>query len=452
MKRIFILALCVALALSAVVVPASASTYAERWTNVLDYATVNNNGSNTLAVTSGQLFTLDLPGNTVIQDIDILFRLGTAPTSVKVVRDDGTEFPLTVLALGSNLYRAYGNCQGYGFNKLGFKIAFNSTGTSYGQFLQCRVSAQPVDFYNVTASITKDTNVNGPTKHTSASTSTVFSFTSVGEWFVSFDIDKWQGYDYIDFSFLTSGISIGSISAKIGDRSIDVVMESFDGDPTGTYQKIFTGYLDIYGVEHAGANSLELYITGTCDSTSGAKLWLGWLNGIIKVESPSIFALIWQSIKDGFNSVVQWLSNGFNSVVNAITGSFDGLKQEQGQTNDKLDGIIEYQPQPSTPAGGEVVDDYQNQEQELIGSVQGGLGEVESANLSATQYIIQLAGSFAVLTWILNLFFDIPFFTVILYVSMSLGASASILGIVGSVASARSHHEAKSASRETKEV
>lgn len=429
MKRIFIVALCAALAVCAIAVPVSASVYEERWTNVLDYATVNDNGSNVLSVTSGQLFTLQLPGNTVIQDIDILFRLGTAPTSVKAIRDDGMEFPLTVMSLGSGLYRAYGNCQGYGFNRLGFKITFNSTGTSYGQLLQCRISTQPVDFYNVTASISKDAHVNGPSKHTAASQSTIFSFTSTGDWFVSFDIDKWQGYDFIDFSFTAKGITIGSISAKIGDRSIDVVVESFDGDPSIADQKLYTGYLDIYGVDHQGSNTLELYITGTCPSTSGANLWLAWLNGTVKIDSPSIFALIWQSIKSGFTSVGEWLSNGFNSVVNAITGSFDGLKQEQGQTNDKLDNITDHEPVPEQPDWQDSVNEYEEAEKDALDKVQTGMNDASLSFDNALVVLGEYIGSFAALSVLFNSFADIPFFSALLAVSLSLGIVAAILGM-----------------------
>lgn len=342
-KHFISLALSLAIAICALVVPASASTYEERWTNVLDYATVNNQGSNSFGVSSGSPIPFELPGTTIVQDIDIVFRSNRDITSVKVLREDGTLFTLQFSYVGSGIYRAYGNLSGYGFNTLSIVLAFSSGTVAYGEILQLRISSQTVDFYNVPATISKSTSVTGPSSHSAGGDTTAFTFTDTGEWSVIFTVSDWKKYDYIDFGFSSQNIVVGNISALIGDRSIEVNVESYDGDPEGTYSNMISGYLDIYGVDHDGSNVLTITVIGTCYNTSGAQLWLGWLNGSIKVDDPSIFALIWNSIKNGFNSVVNWLGDicldmitGFDRVVGKLEDFING----SDEMNENVDNAV----------------------------------------------------------------------------------------------------------------
>lgn len=432
MKRIIILALCVALAVCALAVPASASTYEERWTNVLDYVTVNNSGSNMLALKNGDSFKLDLTGNSIVDDIDIALRFNSnSITGVKVIRDGGLSWNLTLEPIGEGLYRAFGSCAGYSFKSLEVQI-FTNKGTQviYGELLQCHISPLHVDSIAVGATVTKDGNVIGPSTHSGSS---AFAFSDSGDWFVSFSVEDWRQFDYINFGFTTKNITIGSITAKVGDRSVSVNIDSYDGDQYGSYQKMISGYLDLVGIDHAYGNTLEIYVTGTCISTAGANLWLSWLRGQIAVDSPNIFALIWQSIKDGFKSVGNWLSNGFNSVVNAITGSFDGLKQEQADTNDKIDSIINNSPTVSTPEGGEIITDIIESEQEVIGSVNSGKDVFADSVAQSIDVLFSRATAFAFFVWIFGLITRIKFISDLLYFSLGVGAFGLLISLTATL-------------------
>lgn len=432
MKRYLIFALCVALIVAVVAVPASASTYAERWTNVLDYSTVNDSGSNTLALKNGDSFKLALSGNTTVHDIDLVFRLrSNAITGVRVVREDGTSWDLTLESIGEDLYRTFGNCAGYSFKTLQIQVftIYGSTLT-YGELLQCHISPLHIDSIGVDATVTKDGNVIGPSTHSGSSD---FAFSDTGDWFVSFSVEDWRQFDYINFCFTTKNITIGSISAKVDDRSVSVNIDSYDGDPYGSYQKMITGYLDLVGIDHDYGNTLEIYVTGACTSTAGANLWLSWLRGQISVDSPSIFALIWQSIKDGFKAVGNWLSNGFNSVVNAITGSFDGLKQEQSDTNDKIDSIINDTPTVSTPEGGDIITDIIESEQEVIGSVNSGKDVFEDSVDASIDVLLSRATAFAFFVWMFGLITKIKFFSDLLYFSLGVGAFGLLISLTATL-------------------
>lgn len=83
---------------------------------------------------------------------------------------------------------------------------------------------------------------------------------------------------------------------------------------------------------------MQIVLSGTCYSSGN--VWLSWLNGSIKVDSPSIFALIWREIRTGWNNTVSWLETiftkihmGFNSVVNKL-GEFINGSDEMNETAD----------------------------------------------------------------------------------------------------------------------
>lgn len=438
MKRIFIVALCVALAVCALAVPASASTYEERWTNVLDYATVDGNGSNMLALKNGDSFILDLPGSTIIHDIDLVFRFNTsAVTGVTVIRDDNHSWNLTFVSLGEGLFRAFGNCEGYSFDPLRLKVSTSTVNTiHYGQLLQCHISPEHVDSLGVGATINKHASVNGPSSQ-SAGGNSYFSFNSTGEWFVSFSVTDWRKFDYINFAFTSSNVNIGTITAKVDVRSVTVNIDSYDGDPYGSYNKITSGYLDLVGIDHDYGNILEIFVTGTCTSTAGASFWLSWFRGIVTVDSPSIFALIWQSIKDGFKAVGNWLSNGFNSVVNAITGSFDGLKQEQSQTNNIIDDAFNDPKPVIKPDNSDIADSIIDSEEKLESDLNLGQSsdDYQLVINDSVQSLIQHAFGFIMVSEIIGAFINIGWINSLLRLSVGIGLFAFATNLIQSIAS-----------------
>ncbi len=433
MKRIFIVVLCVALCVCAIAVPASASTYEERWTNVLDYATVNNQGSNSFGVSNGSLIPFTLPGSTIVQDIDIVFRSNRNITSVKVIRHDGTPFTLQFVFVGSGIYRAYGNLGGYSFDTLSIALTFDSGTVAYGEILQLRISSQTVDFYNVPATINKSLSVSGPSSHSAGGDTTAFYFTDTGEWAVIFTVSDWKKYDYIDFAFRSKNITIGNISAMIGDRSIEVNVESYNGDPEGTYENMTTGYFDIYGVDHDDANDLTIIVIGTCYNTSGAQLWLSWLNGSVKVDDPSIFALIWNSIKDGFNRIYAKLHSfhvDFSKRIYTIMMDIKSFVSGNEETNDKIDGITDYAPEVNAPPGGESVGGLNDSEQALMGDVSSGLSDINSQIFNGVNTISKYAFGLACVSNIVGYMFNVSFIYDLLTISLSLSVIVVLFSVI----------------------
>lgn len=343
--RILTIVVSISLVIAAIAVPASASTYEDRWVNVLDYATANNSGSNGFALTTGGTVSYTLPSSHIVQDIDIVFRCNRGVNDVSVVLNASKSFKLNLQAVGDGIYRAWGNCSAYGFTTIQLKFTLGTTVESYFDMLQFRISSQNSDFYHVPATISKSTSVSGPSSHSAGSDTTAFTFTSTGEWSLNVAVSEWVKYDYINFAFSSKNIVVGSISAYIGDRSVDVNIESFDGDPYGSYTDMITGFLDIRGIEKHYSNDLVIALTGTCTSTSGSQLWLSWLNGSVSVVAinPFIyfFTTLGNTIKNGFASVGQWftglidnLGDWFDSVLAKLDEFINGSEEQQQAAED----------------------------------------------------------------------------------------------------------------------
>lgn len=113
----------------------------------------------------------------------------------------------------------------------------------------------------------------------------------------------------------------------------------------------------------------------------------------------------------------------------------DGVIDQQEQTNEKLDGIINDKVDGTPPEGSDKVDDYQQAENELLDSVQGGSNEFDDVSINAWDRIFTYSQSFMAFGLIFKLFADIPFIQSLLYVSLTLGAFAFMLNLASSLGS-----------------
>ena len=123
--------------------------------------------------------------------------------------------------------------------------------------------------------------------------------------------------------------------------------------------------------------------------------------------------------------------------------TMEDVLDQQTQTNEKLDDMINGEVTPDTPAGADKVDDLDSAESELRDQAQAGLDESLKVQQSALDILLEYAGAFAVFSWLFGLFADIPFLKGLLYVSMSIGLLASVLSIANSVSSFNARHAPK---------
>lgn len=128
----------------------------------------------------------------------------------------------------------------------------------------------------------------------------------------------------------------------------------------------------------------------------------------------------------------QQTNDKLDGVQDSLDDTNDKLDDVHGaidDTNDKLDNITDHDPTPERPDWQDSVDDLEDVEQGALDNVQTGMDDADKTFSSALGTLKQYAASFAGLTILFNSFADMPFFTALLSISLSLGIVAAILGI-----------------------
>lgn len=125
------------------------------------------------------------------------------------------------------------------------------------------------------------------------------------------------------------------------------------------------------------------------------------------------------------------------------------VERQLGEQNDLLDdAIFGTVPDSKLPTNSGIIDDYENKENELWDSVSGGLDDANNSFSNSSAYVANLTGTFAFVAAMCNDLWLIEPFGSLLHVSLSLGVTASILGL-GYLA-ARSSSRSGSAGRRKK--
>lgn len=111
---------------------------------------------------------------------------------------------------------------------------------------------------------------------------------------------------------------------------------------------------------------------------------------------------------------------------------------------DRLDSIndaINKPASPVAPSGSGQVDDYHDQEDQLMQGVSGGQSQVGNVQNNAAAGLTTYASGFAFMAATVNYFVDgVPFISDIIWIALSLGTVAALLGIVPSIFRDRGDH------------
>ena len=120
-------------------------------------------------------------------------------------------------------------------------------------------------------------------------------------------------------------------------------------------------------------------------------------------------------------------------VMQDLMDKLDANNQAMQQINDKLDDIndaINKPADPVTPSGSGQVDDYHQQEEQLMQGVSGGQSQVGDVQNNAAAGLTTYASGFAFMAATVNYFVDgISFISDLVWISLSLGTVAALLGI-----------------------
>ncbi len=186
-------------------------------------------------------------------------------------------------------------------------------------------------------------------------------------------------------------------------------------------------------------------------SNMNPPVWLFGDAAVTYMQFIHVKQTISHTFRVWFETLLDNLYSWFYDVWYAIQNIFNGLKQWFASLFTKLDDILaaitgNADSEPVAPDGGSSVDDYNNLEQNVIGSTNAGSAEIGNVFSNISGSLSNFIGGFALVSGILGAFLKLPFFGSLAYISLGIGIFASIMGVATSVysrfsnASARQNH------------
>ena len=229
------------------------------WTDLLEFTSVNPDGSN-LVVISGteDTFEIMVDPQRRVAKVDMLFSYGSGSLPSYIgVEYAGELYPLTVVDLGNNLARAYGNIMYAFYGSLPFTVRKSGTGKAYYDLLSCRITTVSV----------VDSKANGKLYRSFSDPSPLtlpnnFSVAGDGESqtyeykLIPVVISDWQKYDKITLFGSITSMALNSFRASIGSKGLPYEITYMESIPTGedTYGTILYEYVSTTETNYYGTS------------------------------------------------------------------------------------------------------------------------------------------------------------------------------------------------------
>lgn len=392
-KKILPFLLIVALMISLALSPMCVNADMGYSVNLLDFVSVNPNGSNAFTFTSSGTAQFNVSSTLVnlrSYSFDILLQYtGSTPSSYSVSHNKQVYFDTTVTELGSGLVRLTGSFSGYVVQN--FCVDFISAGTTYTTFLSFEVSITPVNRIDLGTILT-----NGATSVTLSpggqvsvpglpnATSCMFSF--------KIPYSVWSNYDCIDFSGFIANGEISSITAYTGDDAFVPIDTSVIIDMSQRSLYYYSCRLDLSQGNLAYSGDIQVWFSASVVSNSG-ELGLWGLSGVILADEFDTEAT-WDQIinrrlvaissaltstNTHLNNIYSKTSAILNYLVNSIKPLFDNILQGLSKIYQGVDTmrfyVTSYFPQfldyLASIAEGNAVD------QEVVDGMQQSQGQME---------------------------------------------------------------------------
>lgn len=308
MKRFLCLLAAFTLVVS-LALPVSADESASSWTELLQYATVNDSGSNVISYTTGASISIPTPKYMRCTKIDMLitYTSGTKPDSVNV-RYTSNTYPLTVQEINATTARVYGDIPDTLYANVLIEFSRSATTTSYLEVLSCRVSSV------VTQDFTADAYVLWSGSYYSTATQipldAATSENVATDYQVAVVCYDWHKFDQVTIWGSVTDASLQSIRVSVGSNALPFTVNYIDVESSGTWAEwvvdaggdtgaslgssmygkyLFAVTVDLSSLDRVdnATNYLWCYINGNFIDTYGAVFNCQSVGGSIYVPDTS---------------------------------------------------------------------------------------------------------------------------------------------------------------------
>lgn len=320
-KRVLIFLLSLLITPCMLVIPAQADELNDfGWINVLDFSTLNGSGSNIYHLYAGNnSFYYELPNIQSISYVDMIFA-GSYDMSHLQVNNGSETNNLTVVHIGGNLYRAFGNIGSQWTGRLDF--SFPEVNSDYHiTILQLEVTAISVDAY--------DSHLVGDVvcgiNHYNINHGQQSVYMSPYEYDYDFSATlvpyEWYKFDFVKVYINVESYGIHSIS--VDQNGVPVPFDvSYLGPSSTENQYRVCVTIDIRHLDRLSSNNVDLRVYGRMDS-DGAYFSILSVTGFVVIEEPSSlrhwFTTLFDQFGGWFSEQFSLLNNGFNSVVTSVS-------------------------------------------------------------------------------------------------------------------------------------
>lgn len=401
MKRYISLA-CVALVvIMCMLSPVSAADLDSEFIELLDYTSVDSQG-NFFYFQSSSLITLKLPSYSQLYYVDVLFALeGTSINSVSVLWGNTIQ-NLTLIPVGSNLFRAYGSVP-VG-NYLGLDLQFTNNGTySYITLLSCRVSSINVnsfdsECYCAIATVDYDRTIHyipGDEINYRSFTGTNDPLTAAYRLDI-YNLD-WRKYDFVDYLLYLSVDSVTSVLCEFDGMEVPCSVSYLNNQDALSNDFLILIRVDCRNLDRSKTGVPYVSITGNVVIEHSNLVSVMSCNGLVSQNYNIHFALlrkILDVISIGFVQLNQWIDSQTQAIISALTGDSSAADQMQQEVNQKADeleelsGVMNSVSKPSTESVNVSVDSYIDQN--VLTVSMAGLSSVMSMPIFSEIFIMAI--------------------------------------------------------------
>ena len=118
-----------------------------------------------------------------------------------------------------------------------------------------------------------------------------------------------------------------------------------------------------------------------------------------------------------------------NAQLEDVGDKLEDLDNQQQQTNDKLDEIIDSTVAPESPDGDDTVNDYGDLEEGIMNDMSSNFSDADGYLTSATEIISKYGTALLAVSHLFGIFWKFPFFAELVMVAFAFGMFGTLLGV-----------------------
>lgn len=349
-RRLIVIALSLALMIVPVLSVSAAETTGNSF-NVLDYVSADGTNSNFFSFTGSKTVNYNFEsmlGRMRCFWFDIIYVVTSKDCSLESITSGVHTIDVSESLSGTSGNRtvhATGNFSGLALGGFNLNFKNDGSGVSYVTIISFTIHTLNFNAFDIPAFLkaTPGTQTNISAGGSGRVQSQPISGTTSNPYFtLQINPAYWHDVDFIDISFYVTALSLNSIAcATVDDVFIPIehsIVLSGDSSSDLQYNNFYViCRLDLSELDRSLDTKIQLIVDVTSPDSLSCSMDVVGIRGVI-VSAPidaelKWYQILWNTISDGFDSVVQTLED-----LLGTDDSFDeGAKEELGNANQSME-------------------------------------------------------------------------------------------------------------------